>query len=86
MNFEFFSKWLKEWVSPKMKEMWKTSVLVLDRATYHTVVTENSKRPTTAWNKAKITDAIRRWGGPEDKDWTILWHKLNKKINYLTKL
>ncbi len=40
----------------------KKCVLVLDRATYHTMLTENTKPPTTKWKKTMLVDAIAAMG------------------------
>lgn len=64
MNYDLFLRWLKEIVFPKIKEIGKNAVLVLDRATYHNFKTENSRRPILSWEKDNLSDAIRRWGGP----------------------
>ncbi len=38
--------------------------LVLDRAIYHTILTNGTKSPTTTWKKGKLVYAIERWGLP----------------------
>ena len=45
---------------------------MLDRATYHTKITDDTRPPTTSWRKAQLVDAIKRWDGPND-DWPLTW-------------
>ena len=45
-------------------------MLVLDRATYHTVLYENDKRPVQAWNKKRLVDSTIRWNGVPD-NWPL---------------
>ena len=42
------------------------SVVVLDRATYHTVLDEEDRKSATSWNKSRLIEAIKRWGGALD--------------------
>ena len=48
-------------------------MLVLDRATYHTKATGDTRPPTANWRKAQLIDAIRRCGGSNDDDWPLNW-------------
>ena len=57
----------------------KFSVVVLDMSTYQTALGEEGRRPVTSWNKARLIDAIRRWGGPPD-NWLLTW--ANKKSKH----
>ena len=77
MNWDVFSDWCERVVFPRIGASNKSSVVFLDRATYHTVLDEEDGRPVTSWNKARLIDAIRSWGGPPD-DWPLTWAK--KKI------
>ena len=45
---------------------------MLDRATYHTKITDDTRPPATQWRKDKLVDAIRRWDGPDD-DCALTW-------------
>ncbi|MEM1283260.1 MAG: hypothetical protein AAGG81_06875 [Chlamydiota bacterium] len=81
MNGELFLKWLKEKVFPKIKESAVKSVVVVDRAKYHTMITSETKPPTTSWRKAYIILSIERWGGPSSEwQWSPNW-KTEKKSN-----
>ena len=81
MNWFVFSNWCESKAFPAMKRTMQKSVLVLDRATYHTFLDEEDKRPTTFWNKSKLANDIARWYGiPED--WPLKW-RLQKSKNEL---
>ena len=58
----------------------KKSVLVLDRATFHTALGDDGIRPVTSWNKALLCSAIGRRGGAPD-DWILTWKKRISKAN-----
>ena len=64
-----------------MKRTKKKPVLVLDRATNHTFLHEEDKRPATSWNKARLVDSIARWERISD-EWPLTW-RLKKKRNEL---
>ena len=51
MNSSLFINWLKSHLLPAMDE---PSVIVLDNAPYHSQLTEESRCPTTATNKAGL--------------------------------
>ena len=63
---------MRQLVSRKLRQLRKKSVVVLGRATYHTVVDEEDKNPVTSWNKGHLVDVIRRLGGSSD-DWPLMW-------------
>ena len=63
MNWSVFSDKCESKVFPTMKLTKKKSILVLDRATYHTFLDEEDKRPVTSLNKARLADSIARWEG-----------------------
>ncbi len=77
MNWSVFSSWCESRVFPKIKQTSQKSVVVLDRATYHTFLDEEDRRRTNSWNKSKLSDSIVRWDGVPD-DWPLTWR--NKKI------
>ena len=81
MNADVFQDWCKKRVFPTMKRQGKKCVLVLDRATYHTKITDDTRPPTTQWRKAQLIEAIRRWDGPDD-DWPLTWaaEKTNRQM------
>lgn len=64
MNTEVFLDWLKQKVFPKLKQIGKKCVVVLDRAPYHTRLTQDTRPVRMHWRKADMVDAIERWGGP----------------------
>ena len=47
------------------------SVVVVDNAKYHSRQTEDSKKPTTGWRKAKIQEWLAERGGGFDPNDTI---------------
>ena len=53
MNWEVFSDWMKEKVFPTLPA---GSVIVLDRATYHMVLTENSKPASSNMTKQQFAE------------------------------
>ena len=67
MNWHVFSDWCTTKVFPAIAAIGVSSVVVLDRTTYHTALDEEDKRPAASWNKILLIVAIRSWGGaPED--------------------
>jgi len=78
MNWNVFSDWCEKRVFPAIKATGKKSVIVLDRATYHTHLDDDDRKPTKAWNKKRLGDAIVRWGGQPD-DWPLTWRKKKTK-------
>ena len=73
MNGEVFCDWLKRKVFPAIMQRHLKSVLVLDRATYHTMLTPETRPPRRGWRKQQLVDAIQQWGGPDHNgpaDWT----------------
>lgn len=82
MNWDVFSNWCETKVIPAISRTKKKSVLVLDRATYHTKLDEEDRRPTTSWNKKRLVDSIIRWGGVLD-DWNEDWKDKKTKAQLL---
>ena len=66
MISEVFLKCLEETVFLKMKEGGKKCGLVLDRAKYHTMVTDDTRIPTRSWRKRDFIDAIKPWDRTND--------------------
>lgn len=64
------------------KNTGEKAVLVLDRATYHTVLDEEDKRPAQSMNISPLSFAIRRWGGAP-RDWNADWEKSKTKSQLL---
>ena len=82
MYTEVFFDLLENTVFPKLKQIGKNCMLVLDRATYHSPLTLSMRPPATSWNKQGLAAAITRWGGP-NRSWTIDWRtsrKVTKRI------
>ena len=82
MNWNVFSHWSESKVFPSVKKIGRKSVLVLDRATYHTVLDENDKRQVQAWNKKRLVDSILRWKGVPD-NWPLNWAHQKSKSQLL---
>ena len=79
MNWSVFSH-LSQF--PSLKRRVRKSVLVLDRATYHTVLDEEDKCPVQSWNKKRIVDSTIRWNGvPEN--WPLTWAHQKSKSQLL---
>ena len=57
MNAEVFQHWLQEKVFPKLPT---NSVLVIDRATYHTVLTDETKPASSKLNKLELAQWIQK--------------------------
>ena len=66
---------------PSLKRIGKQAVLVLDRATYHTVHDENDKLPVQSWNKNRLVNCIIRWNVFPD-NWRLIWahHKSKSQL------
>ena len=69
MNWNVFSTWSEEKVFPAICNTGRKSVIVLDKATYHTALDEEDRRPIQSWNKSRIAESILRWSGPSSS-WT----------------
>ena len=82
MNWDVFSHWCNTKVFPAIQARGKKAVLVLDRATYHTKLDEEDRRPVTSWNKKRLTESILRWGGPP-ADWPEHWRSKKTKAQLL---
>ena len=82
MNWDVFSSWCENTVFPEIKKTNAKSVVVLDRATYHTVLDDDDRYPVTSWNKSRLISAIDRWGGAPD-DWVLTWKRKMKKASLL---
>ena len=57
MNAEVYQHWLETNVFPKLP---KNSVLVIDRATYHTILTEKTKPASSKFNKLELAQWIQK--------------------------
>ena len=81
MNAQVFMDWLDRKVLPAIKKVSNSSVLVLDRASYHTPLTDFTKPPNKSMRKKLLIECIDKWGGPSE-DWPLLWRstKTNKEM------
>ena len=66
MNWDVFSNWCETVVFPKIAATKQKSVVVLDRATYHSVLDDEDRRPAQSWSKVRLISSIKRWAGPPD--------------------
>ena len=82
MNWNVFSHWCRNKVFPEIRKTGIKSVVILDRATYHTVLDDDDRWPVTSWTKRRLSDAIIRWGGPPS-DWLPNWESLKVKQDLL---
>ena len=82
MNWDEFSYWCQIKVFPSIAATGVNSVAVLDRATFHNTLDEEDKIPATLWNKPRLIEDIKRWGGaPSDRP--MNWMKGKTKIQLL---
>ena len=72
MCWDVFSDWCERKAFPALIARQKKTVLVLDRATYHTKLADDDKMPRKSWRKHRLVSCVERWGGPPDhwpEDW-----------------
>lgn len=82
MNWDVFRHWCENTVFPAIVATGKKSVIVLDRAKYHTKLDDIDRKPVTSWNKQRLGDAIVRWGG-QPEDWPLTWRRKKSKAQLL---
>ena len=82
MNWDVFSHWCEYKVFPKTESSGHKAVLVLYRATYHTVLDDEDRKPFTSWNKNRLVSLISRWGGSHDY-WPLTWTSRKTKHQLL---
>ena len=68
MNSHHFERWWENTVLDKLPDQ---SVIFIDNAKYHSRQTEDSKKPTTGWRKAKIQEWLAERGISFDPKDTI---------------
>ena len=83
MNWSVFNDLSQSRVFPAIKNTKQKSILVFDRAAYHTLHDEQDPRPTKLWNKSKIADAISQCDGIPD-GWHLTWRVKRLRINFTT--
>ena len=78
MNHFVFEEW---WMTKVLPNVCNRSVIVIDNASYHSRTTDDSKRPTTAWKKAKLQEWLREKGiSFKDKDTKPILMKLAHNV------
>ena len=65
MNWDVFSDIFERVLFPRIAATNKSSVFVLDRDAYHTLLEEEHLGPITSLNKARLIDTISGSGGPQ---------------------
>ena len=63
MNAEVLLDWLGKNVLPAIAEISSSATFVLDLASYHSILTDFTRLPTTKGNKADFTKCIEKWDG-----------------------
>lgn len=66
MNRNVFNHLCGTKVFPSLAATGAQAVVILDRATYYTVLGEEDKKSRTSMNKARLIEAVKRWGGAPD--------------------
>lgn len=56
MNWLHFEEWFRKVLNTVPDK----SVLVIDRASYHMAITDETRNPTTKWRKAELIDWLRK--------------------------
>lgn len=78
MNHRFMD-WLEKKIFPKLQSIGRC-VLVIDRAKYHLVLTEETRPVTSAWKKGDIAKWIKERGIGVPADWPLEWEKEKTKV------
>ena len=75
MNSDVFLHWMDNKVFPRIQkissELDRPALCVLDRASYHTTLTDFTKPVNESMCKGEIAEKIRMWGNPHD-EWPLL--------------
>ena len=82
MNWDVFSHWCETKFFPNIECTGFKSVVVLDRATYHSILDKEDKLLSTSWNKTRLTEAIKRCG-ESPADWPSTWCRAKTKVHLL---
>ena len=77
-----FIHWCTTKVIPATAATGVSSVVVLDRTRYYTVLDEQDERPATSCNKSRLVDTVKRWGGAPE-DWPLIWDTGKTRIQLL---
>ena len=75
-----FSQWCTTKAFLAIRDTQIPSVLVLDRATYHTVLDKEYQLPVNFWNRKRLAHSIVGWEGKLD-DWP--WNRRNSRSKLL---
>lgn len=59
MNSIVFCEWLEQTLFPKLQSDGAKRVVVLDRAKYHTILTDETRPPLALWNKDPMIEATK---------------------------
>ena len=82
MNSQVFNSLLSERILPSIREESDRAVLVLDRAPYHSVMTDFTRRATEKMKKDEVSSRLESWGGPP-AGWPSDWRREKKKAQIL---
>ena len=70
MCWDIFKDWCFRYVFSVIAKTRRKSVLVMDRATYHSKLDDEDRRPVSSWRKSRLIEAIEKWGGGKE-DWSL---------------
>lgn len=83
VNQEAFISWLQNSIFPKLQSRGGQLGLVLHQARYHTMLTEETRRPVLTWKISKMMDAAKIWSVPEDWPKCVVTQE-NNNLNICT--
>ena len=82
MNWDVLSHWCERKFFPAMSKFNRKAVIVLDRATYHTKLDDEDRKPVTSSKKTRLI-LQKKWGGPAT-DWPSNWENKIQNHNCLS--
>lgn len=81
MNWDLFSEWCRTKIFPAIARTGQKSVVLLDRATCHTKLSDDDRFQVTLSNNPRTIDATMRWGGaPDHWPLTSKWNKTKSQL------
>ena len=84
MNSTIFLRWLEQSALPAIRRASSNAVLILDRATYHSMLTDFTRPPVISMHKAELIHCVERWGGPlTNWGWPSHWQAQKVKPQLL---
>ena len=83
MNAKHFEEWWEEKLLPNLQDK---SVVVIDNASIHSRLSDNSKRPNTSWRKAEIQEWLRLKNIPFEDNETNAILLMKVKSVYVPKI